>query len=178
LFYGLFSITFGETGAEMIAFFFSERFWRLSKEVTWVVLGQVLATLGSLVGVRVLTGMLSPSTYGELALGMTAIGLVYQVVFWPLSSGAVRFYAPATEDKDLGGYLNAVRRLALLATGAVVFLTPLVIMGLFITAHAEWLPIAVAAIIFVIFSGNNDILSEIQNAARHRYIMVFHQAME
>ena len=48
-----------------------ERIRRLSKEGAWIVLGQVTAVLGSLASVRLLTELLDPAAYGELALGMT-----------------------------------------------------------------------------------------------------------
>ena len=44
----------------------SERFRGLSKEGFWIVLGQAMVMLGSLVGVRLLT---DPAAFGELALG-------------------------------------------------------------------------------------------------------------
>ena len=98
----------------------SERFRRLSKEGFWIVLGQVMAVLGSLVGVRLLTELLDPAAYGELALGMTLATLVNQTVLGPLGNGVTRFYSPAVEQGDLGGYFNAVRRMVLLATGIIV----------------------------------------------------------
>ena len=162
----------------MTALLRTESFNRLSKEVFWVVLGQGMAVLGSLVGIRILTGMLDPSAYGEIALGMTAVAFVNRTVFGSLSDGASRFYSPAAEGKDLGGYLNAIRLFALWATGIVVLLIPLVIGGLFVTARAEWVAFAIVAIVFIILNGNNSILSEIQNAARHRFVVAFHQGME
>src|SRR3989344_1784787 len=108
----------------------SERFRRLSKEGFWIVLGQAAAVVGSLFGVRLLTELLDPAAYGELALGMTVATLVNQTVLGPLSNGVTRFYAPAVEQGDLGGYLNAVRRLVISATGIIVLMVLLTVAGL------------------------------------------------
>ena len=156
----------------------SERFRRLFKESFWIVLGQVLAVIGSLVGVRLLTGLLNPTTYGELALGMTLVTLVSQTVLGPLGNGVTRFYAPAAEQSDLGGYLNAVRRLVLLATGIIVLMIPVIVAGLLVTGRSEWIAIAIAALVFAILSGYNSILSGIQSAARQRAIAALHQGIE
>ena len=156
----------------------SERFSRLSKEGFWVVLGQAMAVVGSLVGVRLLTGLLNPAAYGELALGMTVATLVFQTVLGPLGNGVTRFYAPAVEHSDLGGYLNAVRRLVLLATGIIVLMILLTVVGLLIARRTEWIAIAIAALVFAILSGYNSILNGIQNAARQRSIVALHQGME
>jgi O-antigen/teichoic acid export membrane protein len=66
----------------------SERFRRLSKEGLWIVTGQVATIAGSLVGVRILTGLMTSRQYGELALGMTIATLVNQVILGPLGNGA------------------------------------------------------------------------------------------
>jgi O-antigen/teichoic acid export membrane protein len=156
----------------------SERFRRLSKEGFWIVLGQAAAVVGSLVGVRLLTELLDPAAYGELALGMTVATLVNQTVLGPLSAGVTRFYAPAVEQSDLGGYLNAVRHLVLSATGIIIVLMLFVIAGLLISGRTDWIGIATAALIFAILSGYNSILNGVQNAARQRSIVALHQGME
>lgn len=164
--------------APMTFFLHSERFRRLLKEGFWVVLGQAMAVVGSLVGVRLLTGLLDPAAYGELALGMAVATLGNQAVLGPLSQGVIRFYAPALEQGDIGGYLNAVRRLVLSATGIIVLMILLTVTGLLIAGRTEWIAIAAAALIFAILSGYNLILSGIQNAARQRSIVALHQGME
>lgn len=154
------------------------RFSRLGRELLWIILGQVGAVVGAIVGVRLLTELLSPTAYGELTLGMTLAILVQQTILGPLGNGVTRFYAPAVEQDDLGGYLNAVRRLMLSATGVIVLLTVLGIAGLFIAKRSEWIAIAIAATIFAILSGYNSTLSGIQNAARQRSVVALHQGME
>lgn len=156
----------------------SGRFRRLSKEGFWIVLGQAMAVLGSLVGVRLLTELLNPVAYGELALGMTLATLVNQTVLGPLGNGVIRFYAPAVERGDLGGYFNAVRRLVVSATGIIVLMILLTVAGLLIARRTEWIAIVTAALIFAILGGYNSILNGIQNAARQRSVVAFHQGME
>jgi O-antigen/teichoic acid export membrane protein len=158
--------------------FRSERFRRLFKESFWIVLGQAAAVVGSLIGVRLLTELLDPAAYGELALGMAVATLVNQTVLGPLGNGVTRFYAPAQEQGDLVGYLNAVRQLVLSATGIIALMILLTVAGLLVAGRTEWIAIAIAAIIFATLSGYNAILSGIQNAARQRAIVALHQGME
>ena len=91
-------------------------------EIAWVMVGQVSALAGGLVGVRLLTELLDPVVYGELALGVTVAVLVNQTVLGPLGNGALRFYAPAVERNELSGFLKAVGSLLLVATGIIVFM--------------------------------------------------------
>ena len=155
-----------------------ERLHRLSKEGAWIVLGQASAVLGSLAGVRLLTELLNPAAYGELALGMTVASLVNQTVLGPLSNGITRFYAPAQERGDLGSYLSAVRSLVLAATAVIAIMILLAAAGLLIAGRMQWIAIAGAALIFAGLSGYNTILSGIQNAARQRSIVALHQGIE
>ena len=156
----------------------SERFWRLCREGLWVTLGQIAAVAGGLVGVRLLTELMEPAAYGELALGMTVATLVNQVVLGPLGNGASRFYSPACEVGDLPGYLTAVRRMVLSATTGIILAGLLSIVGLVIAKHKEWFGLAASALAFALLSGHNSILNGIQNAARQRSIVALHQGME
>ncbi len=155
-----------------------ERIRRLSKEGAWIVLGQATAVLGSLASVRLLTELLDPAAYGELALGMTVAAVVNQTVIGPLSNGVTRFYAPAQERGDLGGYLSAVRRMVSAATVIIVLMILLTVAGLLLAGQTQWIGIASAALVFATLTGYNGILSGIQNAARQRAIVALHQGME
>jgi O-antigen/teichoic acid export membrane protein len=156
----------------------ADRLRRLSKEGFWVILGQAVGVVGSLLSVRVLTELLAPAAYGQLALGMTVATLVSQCVIGPLNNGIMRFYAPSQEKGDLRGYLKAVRRLMLFATGVVLLLIPLEIAGLLILRRTEWIALATIALLFAILTGYNSVLSSMQNAARQRSIVALHQGME
>lgn len=154
------------------------RIHRLLKEGFWIVLGHGLAVLGALFGVRLLTELLEPATYGELALGMTIATFIDQTVLGPLSNGVMRFYAPALEHGDLDGYLHSLRRLVSSAICIVALMLLLMVAGLLMAGRLEWIAIAVAAVVFAIFTGLNSILSGIQLAARKRSIVALHQALE
>lgn len=78
-----------------------EYFPKLSKEIVLIFLGQVIAVLGSQFGVRMLTGKLSPSIYGEISLALT-IGVLFQeIIFGPLSGSFLRFFSIARERNEM-----------------------------------------------------------------------------
>jgi O-antigen/teichoic acid export membrane protein len=156
----------------------SKRSQRLLKEGFWIILGQAAATIGSLVGVRLLTELLNPIQYGELALGMTIATLVNQVVLGPLGQGVLRFYAPAVELDEIGSYLSAVRRITFFAIIVIGAFIVIGVIGLEITKQSFRLPIFVMALAFATATGCNAILSGIQNAARQRAVVALHQGLE
>ena len=155
-----------------------QRFRHLFREGLWIVIGQVMLVVGSLLGVRLLTGLLDPNAYGELALAMTIATLVNQTVLGPLAQGVMRFYAPAVEQGNLGGYLNAVRRMTILATGAIGILTIVGLSGLALAGKYDWIGITVASLMFAIVNSYSSIISGIQTAARQRSIVAIHQGIE
>jgi O-antigen/teichoic acid export membrane protein len=53
---------------------------RLLKEGGWIVVGQTVTVLGSLMMVRVLTEHLGPTQYGQFTLGLTAWALISQLI--------------------------------------------------------------------------------------------------
>ncbi len=155
----------------------SARVRRLAREAFWVVTGQVITILGGIVGVRILTGLLSPATYGEVALGLTVATLLNQVVFGPLANGASRFYSIARETNDLPGYWAALTRLTFSATRWVLFGAGLASFGLMMASGSRWLGLAMAAGVFAVLSGCNGILDGVQNAARQRAVVAWHQTL-
>lgn len=156
----------------------TERFQRLFKEGSWIVIGQVAAVLGALFGVRLITELLDPAAYGELALGMTMATLVNQTILGPIGNGVTRFYAPAVEQNAGGGYFKAARQLLLLATGLIVLLIFLVVAALVAIGRNDWIAITIAAFSLAILQGHNSILNGIQNAARQRSIVALHQGID
>ena len=153
----------------------TDRTRRLFKEGGWIVVGQVLVVFGSLAGVRILTELLTPQSYGELALGMTIATLVNQTILGPLGGGITRFYAPALELGDLGGYLRAIKKLVMYVTALIILLTVITCLVLIIFGMNRWIAISVSALIFAVLNGYSAILSSIQTAARQRAIVALHQ---
>lgn len=137
-----------------------------------------MAIVGLLAGVRLLTELLDPVAYGELALGLTVATLINQVLFGPLGHGVTRFYAPAAEQNDLGGYVMAVKSLMLRTTVIILLLAVVCVCGLLMLKHAEWALLVVGAVLFAAFGGINSVLSGIQSAARQRPVVAMHQGAE
>jgi len=155
----------------------SARTRRLGKEFLWIGVGQAATVLGAMVGVRILTGVLSPEAYGQLALGMTVATFVNVVLLGPLSNGATRFYAPAREAGGLNGYFAAVRALVLRASGAVAIVAGVLCLVLLLTGHAKWIGLVLAAFCFALLSGYNSVLNGMQNAARQRAVVALHHGL-
>jgi len=157
----------------------SARVRRLGREFFWITTGQAVAVIGSLVGVRLLTGVLSPDVYGELALGMTLAVLVTQVLMVSLCGApASRFFAIAREKGELASFLTALHKLFAKATEIVLLFASVVCLVLLLTGQIKWLWFVIAVFVFALLSGyNSNILDSVQNAARKRLIVAWHQAM-
>ncbi len=166
------------TRRERLRWIASNRFHRIVREFFWIAFGQAAAVIGALIGVRLLTRLLDPTAYGQLALGMTVAVLVNQVVLGPLSGGATRFYAPARESNSLNSNLAAVCNLTVASTGGILLISVLFGIGVIAVGAFQWVALGVAAVCYALLSGYNAILSGIQNAARQRVVVAFHQGLE
>jgi O-antigen/teichoic acid export membrane protein len=156
----------------------TDRLRHVFTEGFWLVLGQIIVAIGALAGVRLLTELMNPSSYGELALGMTVATLVNQTLLGPLSNGVTRFYAPSLEQGDLRGYLNAVRELVVLTVKAIIVLGLVVVAVLLGSGFIERVPMALAILVFASASGCNVILCGMQNAARQRKRVALFQGVD
>ena len=150
----------------------------LTFEGIWVAGGQVAAVAGALVGIRLITEVLDPAAYGELALGLTIANLANQTIVGPLTNGISRYYAPSAQTGDVNGYLAAARWLFLAGAGATALLSVLAVLALVATDHRKWIAIALAALLYAFINGCSTALMGIFNAARMRRVVAFHQGIE
>jgi len=151
------------------------RFQRVGTEFFWILAGHIVSAAGMLLGVRILTEFVTPVTYGEVALGLTLGTLLSQLLFGPLAAAASRFFAPATESDEFSFFLVALLRLVAYATLITVVIACGVSFVLASSGRFAWFWIA--ALGFAILSGYNSILNGLQNAARQRLIVAWHQAV-
>lgn len=99
------------------------------RDAAWVVVGQALAALGGLVGLKILTSLLPPSDFGELVLALGAVALATGTFCAPLLQAGLRFYPEAAASGAVGPFrrltadmlfrVTALAGTALAATGAV-----------------------------------------------------------
>ena len=153
-----------------------EKLAQVGKEAAWIATGEILAVVGGAVGVRLLTGRMTPSAYGELALGMTVVALSQQMVFGPLANAVVRFFAPSDQASVLPAYFAAVRRIYLHVFIGVVVVGSCgcVLAGWQVPAFRA---LAFAATLYALILGCNAGLDTVQNAARQRAVVAWHQAL-
>ena len=147
-------------------------------EGIWVLSGQAFAMVGALVGIRLLTELLDPVAYGQLALAMTAVMLLEQTSLGPLGHGVVRYFSPAEESRDLAGYLvSAFRLVGVVSLGIGVILAAAGAVFLF-QPYTQWYWLLVAACALALVGGYNTIMAGIQNAARNRKVFAVHQGLD
>jgi O-antigen/teichoic acid export membrane protein len=79
-------------------------------EIGWVIGGQAVTALGTVVGVRVLTQTLAPAAYGTVSLALGLSTLAVSLVAAPLTQAAIHFYPKAIVDGSVRDLLNAVLR--------------------------------------------------------------------
>lgn len=150
---------------------------KISGELFWIGLGQALSILGALVGVRLMTQALTPTSYGELALGMTVVAFTQQILWGPLGNAASRFFAPAQESGKIHIYLSAVWRLVTKSSLLSLSLIVVAGLGLWLSGYAPLIVIVGAALLLSLLDGYNGNLNGIQNAARQRMVVAWHQCL-
>jgi O-antigen/teichoic acid export membrane protein len=155
----------------------SDRVRRLTKEGSWIVIGQVAAIAGTLALVRVLTEYLSPAEYGNLALALTLSALMSQVVMGGIGGGISRYYSIALERGDLRGYFQDSRQLVVYGTLGVLAIASLVVIGLMFLGFRHVVGLTIAAIFLSVLRSYNTTVSGIQNAARQRTLVAFHAGL-
>lgn len=153
------------------------RFQKIAKELFQVGFGQAMATLGGLLGVRLLTHVMTPSSYGELALGITFLTLIQQFIMGPITNSFSRYFSVALEKGDVKVYIKTVWLLLLKSSGITMGIFIFVLIGFIITGKWLWVGLLFLSFLFALVSSYNIALDNIQNAARQRVVVAWHQGL-
>jgi len=148
------------------------------KDLGWIVIGQILFGLGSLVGIKLITSLLNPGDYGMLALILTFTTLFQQIIFSPLQQSVMRFILPAKEESKLDEFLKIGRQLYGKATLLVAGVSFLVILFFFINKNQSVSQILIVTTFFTIFSAYKSTLDSLLNTLFHRRLSVIFQSSE
>lgn len=141
-------------------------------EILWVAFGYGLAGIGSVVSVRILTNMLEPRVYGQVALALSLAALAQQTGFAPVAQTATRFFAPSAANSELEAYFARCGRITLIVGASTA-----VAGGFLALLGYRWLfGAAIATIVYVCAFGATSVLASIQTAARQRRIVALHGA--
>jgi len=108
----------------------------------WIASMQVLAALGQLVGIRLLTDILPPSVFGEISLWLGGITLVVVGIANPTMQAMVRYY-PEYRLRDRGYQVRSVARRQLRKLALFVF--PAVATGAIAVLSYRWASMTVMA---------------------------------
>jgi O-antigen/teichoic acid export membrane protein len=139
--------------------------------------GQFATIAGMIVGTRVLTELLLPAAYGDLALALTFSSLLSLVGAGPIGNAVGRFYIVAFENGSLRTFCRAV---AVLYSQYHLGASGLALTGLLLYSVArgsrEWIGLGTAVVSLSVITGAGSLLDSMQNAARHRSVVALHQA--
>ena len=121
--------------------------------------GQLLAALGGLLGLKVMTENLSPQDFGQFALLLTVATLTSQVIFGGVNLAASRLVVSAAEVSDLISYQQALFRVAmramvLLMGVFIALLAASIFFGLAISIQAVFL-----SMVFSVASSANSVFT-------------------
>lgn len=129
------------------------RVLNIRKEILWVVVGQFLMLMGGLLSVKILTNVLPPAQYGELALGLSIAGVINLMLFGPMGQVALRFYSIVTERGLFAEYLYLFKRAYL---NAVIVVIVLAFPATFMTYSYfdfTWATVVVFSFTYAVLSG-------------------------
>ncbi|HXG28765.1 MAG TPA: oligosaccharide flippase family protein [Nevskiales bacterium] len=100
-----------------------QRYARVLGETTWVLIGQGLSALATLVGLRLITEFVPPQVYGTVALALGVVALAHGLAAGPLMQAVLRLYpdvAPSDGERPLRrAALQSLRKPTLLALAAL-----------------------------------------------------------
>jgi O-antigen/teichoic acid export membrane protein len=153
------------------------RYRRIGSELFWVGTGQASAAVGTLISLRVLTSLLGPSVFGEVALSLTVWNLVSGVVFTGPGSATVRFFGAAQEENQLASFFSAAWKVLLQRTALFAIVLFGLLIGVNVSGYRHLTPLVLVVSVGAVVVAFSTILDGVQNAARQRVVVAWHNAI-
>jgi O-antigen/teichoic acid export membrane protein len=140
---------------------------RLGKELALVALGQVASAIGTLVSLRVLTELLSPHEFGNVALGLT-ITMLMQYAYMGVSASLLKYYAAATEGGFVKALIRGVWKVQASRHGVLVGMLLVGIGVVMATQTTDWFVLGIPCAIAAVILQTGVVYDSIQLASRNR----------
>ena len=156
----------------------ARRFLRLSREGLWVFFGQALAACASFASVKVLTQMMSPSAYGDLGLMLISSVFFNQIVFGPLTNGAIRYYSVAVSRNQLELYVQTLHTIFFKVVGLATLLLLGSLCLLAIDDQGRIFGVVAFGLVLAVVAGASSTILALFSAARERAIVASFQSMD
>lgn len=147
-------------------------------EFFWIIAGQAMALVSGLVGVKLLTNMMPQAAYGQLALGLSIVGLINMFLFGPLGQVILRYYSVSGERGEHAVYSILLRRLHRQTVLFIVVVGLAVSAVVHMTAGTMWAYLTMAAVCFGVVSGLLGSVQALFSAARERKLTALSQSAD
>lgn len=133
--------------------------------------GQISNVVGTLLGVKIITYLLSPEEYGRLALAVTLVSLISINLFGPLSQGLMRFWSISKEKGTLILFKEISKKYINILIICTIAISVLVTTIVIFFVGKQWIFLIWAAFFVGCFTGWTRIRLLILVAARKRKIV-------
>ncbi len=143
-------------------------------EFGWVLVGRLAGALGGIVGVKLLTSLLSTRDYGQFALALTVSTLGGHTVLAPAIGSGRRLYSAALRRNAVDRYLSVLARQ--FGGGLLAFagLAAALLLGTLVAPRIAPLHAVAGGCAAAVLIGFTMLFEAVQTAARHRKIATFH----
>ena len=155
-----------------------DRILQARQEMAWILTGQLLGLAGGFVSIKVLTNIMGPEGYGQLALGLTIAGILNMYVYGPVANIAARFFAAYREKKELAVYFSVLKKFHKVSGVTITVLAVVAGAVAHIWVGREWAIIIMVSLLFGIVSGVNASYLFLLNAIRERKVVALHQGAD
>ncbi len=143
------------------------KIFKATPEATWVFVGQAGTAIAGLIGIKLLTHVLSPGEFGRLAIANTIVALIGTNIFGPLSQGVMRFWAISKDRGNLDAFYRISNRYA---RYAIYIVSLLIIMSspLLLSKDASWAVLLTLSLVVGAVTGWLGLRISVFTAARKR----------
>lgn len=138
------------------------------KEVLWVIIGYGGVVIGSLVLVKILTSILSPAIFGQVALALTVVGFGQTIIYGGWNFTVARFFPQLSQGGKSKSFLTYCITVVVKLSVIWAIMLSIVAYMAYELGFTEASTAILTILPFSVSSGFFNMLNIIQNARRDR----------
>lgn len=155
-----------------------KKIFEIRAEIYWITAGQLSVFLGSFLGIKLLTNLISEDGYGEFVLGLSIAGMINLFIFAPLGQIIFRYFSYSKshgEESICFSLLVGIHKKFIFMIFVLASIAGLLI---YIFFNFKWAFLVFIAAIFGIVSGLLGSLQILFNAALDRKSTAISQSLD
>ena len=139
------------------------------KEISWVLIGQVISFIGKIIGIKLITNYLNADLYGKFSLGLSIASFISQST-GGFAQATLRYFNDYREKGEVSKQIFVLIKILSIISSIMIAFTVVIVLILNVLNYDKWNIIVVISLLIGILGVGNEIIGRVYDSIRKRFL--------